>query len=202
MSLIPQVTCRRCGTRFSGMRHRCPNCGTRKVTSSSRVPGATPSAVKGTPAAAKAAENRKWQLIFGAILIVAVLVALIVMITVSLKTADDPNGQNPVTPPDISEGPAPSVTPTPTPTPTPEITDLTICYYGDPRTEFTCKVGEEVVLNGSHFPLTVPADYVWKSADPSVATISDGVVTGVASGSTKVTLTCYGKTVECKVYVR
>lgn len=103
MGLIPQVTCRRCGTKFSGMRHRCPACGTRRVKSSSRAPGTTPSAVKGTPANKAANENRKWQLVFGAILIAAIIIALIVMISFSLKNADNPNASvMPTTPPEVS----------------------------------------------------------------------------------------------------
>lgn len=205
MGFIPQVTCRRCGTRFSAMRNRCPSCGTRRVKNSNRVPGTTPGTVRGTPAGARAENNRKWQLIFGAILIAAIIIALIVMLTVGLKNADDPNTPSkPTTPPDISAVPTPEPTPTPPPTPMPEITDLQICYYGDPiKSDFTAQVGEQVVLNGSHFPLTVQADYKWSSSAPEVATISDdGVVTGVSAGTSNITLTCYGKTVQIMVYVR
>ena len=91
MGFIPQITCRRCGEKFSGLRRRCPKCGTRRVQNSRRAPGATPSAVKGTAANQRAANDRKWQLIFGIILIVAVIAALVVMITVSLDNADNPN---------------------------------------------------------------------------------------------------------------
>ena len=204
MGLIPQVTCRRCGTKFSGMRHRCPACGTRRVKSSSRAPGTTPSAVKGTPANKAANENRKWQLVFGAILIAAIIIALIVMISISLKNADNPNAPvMPTTPPEVSAVPTPTLTPTPTPTPTPEITELQICYSGEPLTEFMCRVGESVSLTGSHFPLTVAADYQWSISDEGVATVSeDGTVKGVAPGTVTLTLTCYGKTATCTVYVR
>ena len=47
--------------------------------------------MKGTAANKRAGDNRKWQFIFGAILIVAIIAALIVMITVSLDNADNPN---------------------------------------------------------------------------------------------------------------
>ena len=200
MGFIPQVTCRRCGTKFSAMRHRCPACGTRRVKNSSRAPGTTPGTVKGTPAAKAANENRKWQLIFGAILIVAIIVALIVMISISLKNADNPNAPSmPTTPPEVSAMP----TPTPTPTPTPEVTELSINYAGNPLTEFACRVGDSVSLTGSHFPLTVAAEYEWSVADEGVATVSeDGTVRGVGPGTTTVTLTCYGKTATCTVYVR
>ena len=205
MGLIPQVTCRRCGMKFSGMRHRCPACGTRRVKSSSRAPGTTPSAVKGTPANKAANENRKWQLVFGAILIAAIIIALIVMISISLKNADNPNAPvMPTTPPEVSAVPTPTPTPTPPPTPTPEVTELQITYAGNPiGTDFTCHVGDSVGLSGSHFPLTIAADYQWSISDEGVATISeDGTVKGVAPGSATITLTCYGKTATCVVYVR
>ena len=28
MGFIPETTCRRCGQKYSGLRNRCPNCGT------------------------------------------------------------------------------------------------------------------------------------------------------------------------------
>ena len=56
MALIPQVTCRRCGEKYSAMRRRCPKCSTRRVQNSRRAPGTTPSAVKGTAAQIKSTE--------------------------------------------------------------------------------------------------------------------------------------------------
>ena len=113
MGLIPQVTCRRCGEKFSGMHRRCPKCGTRRVQNSRRAPGTTPGAVKGTAANRRAGDDRRWQFIFGAILIVAIIAALIVMITVGLDNADNPNAPvMPTTPPEISAAPTPTPTPT------------------------------------------------------------------------------------------
>lgn len=204
MGFIPQITCRRCGTKFSGLRRRCPQCGTRRVQNSQRVPGATPSAVKGTAASARANDNRKWQMIFGIILVAAVIIALIVMVTVSLKGADEGNTPAlPTTPPEVSAIPTPTPEPTPTPTPTPEITDLKIQYNGEDRVEFTMHVGEHIQLNGSHYPMTISADYQWSSQDQAVLTVDgSGLVTGVGIGTTNVVLTMYGKSVECRVYVR
>ena len=204
MALIPQVVCRRCGAKFSAMSNRCPNCGTRRVKTSTRAPGTTAGAAKDTPVGAQAEQNRKWQMIFGVILVAAILVALIVMITVSLKNADSPDDVQPTTPPDITAEPTPPPAPTPTPTPMPEITDLQIGYNGTPiGTDFTERIGEEVALSGTHFPLTIPADYKWSSSAPEIAKVSaDGVVTGVSAGVATVTLTCYGKEAQVIVYVR
>lgn len=201
MGLIPQVTCRRCGEKYSAMRRRCPKCSTRRVQNSRRAPGTTPSAVKGTAANKRAGDNRKWQFIFGAILIVAIIAALIVMITVSLDNADNPNAPVMPTPPaDVSAAP--------TPTPTPEITSVTMSSpYASPCTEFAFQVGQSITLTGSHFPMTVAGEYEWSSSDPSIATVTVNengtcTVTGVSAGTMKVTLSCYGKTAQCTVYVR
>ena len=209
MALIPQVTCRRCGEKYSAMRRRCPKCSTRRVQNSRRAPGTTPSAVKGTAANKRAGDNRKWQFIFGAILIVAIIAALIVMITVSLDNADNPNAPVMPTPPaEVSAAPTPTPTQTPTPTPTPEITSVTMSSpYANPCTEFAIQAGQSITLTGSHFPMTVAAEYQWSSTDPNVATVTTNengtcTVTGVSAGTMKVVLSCYGKTAECTVYVR
>ena len=64
-----------------------------------------------------------------------------------------------------------------------------------------------ITLTGSHFPMTVTAEYQWSSTDPNVATVTTNengtcTVTGVSAGTMKVVLSCYGKTAECTVYVR
>jgi len=52
-----------------------------------------------------------------------------------------------------------------------------------------------VTPEGYHPPIT------WISANPSIATVSDGVITGVAAGTTTITAECGGKTATCKVTV-
>ena len=85
MSVIPKITCRRCGREYSGLRSRCPYCGTSRKKSAERIPLRTSSENAGTPAAEHAAVNTKWQLLFGGILLIAVVAAVIVLITVSLN---------------------------------------------------------------------------------------------------------------------
>ena len=81
MSIIPEVKCRRCGESFSVLRSRCPNCGTRRVAQSNRTPAPTPSTVKGTAAYERAETNTRWQMICGLIRVVAVILAVIVMVS-------------------------------------------------------------------------------------------------------------------------
>ena len=207
MGFIPQITCRRCGYKFSAVRQRCPNCGTRRVRQSGRAPGTTPSAVKGTAANARAADNRKWQLIFGAILVFAVIVAFIVMISVSLKDADGPSKPSETPPPATAE-PTPSPTPTPAPTPTPEVSKVTIFWYSEERTEFSAKVGDETPLNASVYPLDIDVKNIrWSTSDDSILKLSatsgkDVTVVGLKSGWVTLYAECFGQRAECRIYIK
>ena len=130
MSLIPEVKCRRCGESFSSMRSRCPNCGTRRVSQSGRTPAATPGTVRGTEAYERAAVNTKWQLIFGLILVVAVILAVIVMVSTGLNGADAPAAKATPTPAAQSAAPPPPPRAPPPPAPVQELP--TAKLPGDP----------------------------------------------------------------------
>ena len=116
MSFIPRVTCRRCGRQYSGLRGRCPYCGTRRVKQSDRVPATSASTDPGSAAGERAASNSRWQLIFGGILLLAVILAVVVLVSISLNSSAQPN-TTPTAP--IATNTAPVSTPTPTPRPTP-----------------------------------------------------------------------------------
>ena len=196
MSFIPRVTCRRCGRQFSGMRGRCPYCGTRRVRQSERVPGPTPGEDRSTPSGQRAAVNARWQLIFGAILLVAVILAVVVLISMSLNS-----GGAVRTTPTLPA--APTATPTPTPTPTPTITSATLYYGGDVLGD-DVTVTTPLTVSVAIYPMTVeiPSDaIIWESSDTSVATVepvaddpTHCVITGVGAGSCNVTVTVFGAT--------
>lgn len=207
MGFIPQITCRRCGYKFSALRQRCPNCGTRRVQQSGRAPGTTPSAVKGTAANERAADNRKWQLVFGAILVFAVIIAFIVMISVSLKDADGPS--KPVeTPPPATAEPTPPPAPTPTPTPTPEVSKVTIFWYSEEKTEFAMKIGDQVSLNASVYPLDIDVSNIrWSCSDEGALKLSatkgkDVTVEGMRAGWVTLYAECFGQKAECSIYIK
>ena len=111
MSVIPKITCRRCGREYSGLRSRCPYCGTSRKKSAERIPLRTSSENAGTPAAEHAAVNTKWQLLFGGILLIAVVAAVIVLITVSLNAEKNSSAAVDPTPPATVSSAAPVTTP-------------------------------------------------------------------------------------------
>lgn len=223
MSVIPQVECKRCGKAFSALRPRCPYCGTRRVKTGDRVPMTTASQNRGTPAAERAVLNTKWQMIFGLILLAAVVLAVIALVTIGLndskvdtasaaQNAPVANTAAPVAPtenvpqsaePEASAEPNPQESETPEPSASPEpqgVQSITLTFLGSPRSEFATAVGDEVQLKAQVYPAS-DAEIQWESADPGVATVNDGVVKGVKSGTTTITATCDGVTAKCIVYV-
>ena len=202
MSVIPKITCRRCGREYSGLRSRCPYCGTSRSRSAERIPLRTSSENAGTPAAEHAAVNTKWQMLFGGILLIAVVAAVIVLITVSLNASRNASASAEPTPPATVSSAAPVATPTPTPTPTPSVTSITITFLGSKRTEFAAKVGDEVPLSTTIYPAGGDQTVTWSSKDESIAKVSDkGVVTGVGKGTTTSTAECGGVKADCTVYI-
>lgn len=209
MGFIPRVTCRRCGRQYSGLRARCPYCGTRRVKQSDRVPATSASTDPATGAGERAASNARWQLIFGGILLLAVILAVVVLVSISLNGSAQ---GNPVTIPTFTPGPSPTPTislPTPTPTPTPTVESVTLYYNNAPAdTEqgYTMNPswngpGNTLVLSVTVFPATITdlgSNVVWTSSDESVITVTPGengttcTLTQVANGSATITVSVFG----------
>ena len=189
MSFIPRVACKNCGTQFSALRMRCPNCGAAHIRRTARSAPA-----KASAGASAVAGFSQWQMIFGAILIVAVIVAVIILITASLNppattvtTSETPPLPS-FTPPLITDEPEPTPTPEPT-TPVSSITIHTSWDSATPVTDFTVRVGDSVPLVADVYPTEArtTAKVSWRSTDEGVCTVSsDGVVTAVGSGSCQI----------------
>ena len=220
MSVIPQVKCRRCGESFSALRTRCPNCGTRRVTQSGRTPAPTPSTVKGTAAYERAETNTRWQMVFGLILVAAVILAVIVMVSTSLNGLDNQSGKgsnnNIVATPTPTMEAAPTVEPPPTPTPTPppSVEGINIqCFGTDVKDEFTMSLSRDpkITLQATVLPMEVftteNTHITWKSSDESLFTVTPSddtrscVVEMLQSSATPGTLTvsCNGFSVDWTV---
>lgn len=204
MPIVPQVKCRRCGATFSSLSSRCPNCGTRRVSQSSRTPGTTPSTVKGTAAYDRAAANTKWQMIFGLILVVAVILAVIIMVSTGIDGSGS-SAKPPRATVEVSTEPVVE-TPVVTPTQMPTVESVIITYYGTPKDDVTMEVGTEpLAFTASVTPRDlqdVAANTVWSSSDETVITVSrtdDGgcEVTAVGSGTATLTCTVFGVSAQC-----
>lgn len=167
MKIIPEVKCRRCGESFSALRTTCPSCGTRRVAQSTRTPASTPSTAKGTAAYERANVNTKWQMIFGLILVFAVILAVVVMVATGVN---DPSYNQPTKPtkaPTSTEeaevAPTPEAVPTPTPSPTPNIQTLEILYALEDRkiSDVTMTVGGELPLYARILPSDITGNVKW-----------------------------------------
>ena len=216
MGFIPRVTCRRCGRQYSGLRGRCPYCGTRRVKQSDRVPATSASSDPSTPAGERAASNSRWQLVFGGILLLAVILAVVVLVSISLNGSV--NGGPATTVPPISEPPVTSTpyipTSTPQPTPTPQVTSVTM-FVGSEA------AGEEFAMNPIYnaegntqtvsvqvFPATVDITGAieWTSSAPSVISVTPSengtscTLTQLGNGTVTITVTVYGVSDSCTVY--
>jgi predicted nucleic acid-binding Zn-ribbon protein len=212
MSLIPEVKCRRCGERFSSLRSRCPNCGTRRVAQSSRTPSATPGTVSGTASYERAGTNTRWQMIFGLILVVAVILAVIVMVSTSLNGTDvsvKPNKPASAVEPTLApEAPVVEHVPTPTPTPPPTVEVIQIRYGDDEKDDITMPPGQILTFNAYVSPLTITDKVKWSIDDPDEEYF---VISFEPNKANKITIEClkyretpfklsaelFGKKVEC-----
>lgn len=216
MGMIPQVKCRRCGATFSSMRNRCPSCGTRVVSQSSRSPGTTPGTIRGTAARERAETNTKWQIAFGLILVVAVILSVIVMVTASLENIDNSNIKVTATPAFISDGaPIVEAAPTPEPTPPPKVESIKILYMNTkdltPENAWpTMHVGEKININAVVYPMDILNPVVeWSCSDTEgefmIMTVKDdGTVdlecTGSVRGGVTITATCNGTSQPIHIY--
>ncbi len=221
MPVIPQVKCRRCGATFSSLRSRCPSCGTRVVSQSSRSPGTTPGTVRGTAANSRAEANVRWQLAFGLVLVFAVILSVIVMVTSTLNGADTAI-TNPATTPGLILNPvnqAPNVEapPTPSPTPLPKVESIKILYMNTkdltPENAWpTMRVGESISVNAVVYPMDITDPVVeWSCSDTDGTSLQYNVnpddtvtLTCVSAEKRNVQLTasCYGTSVTITIYLR
>ena len=213
MKIIPEVQCRRCGQSFSALRSRCPNCGIRRVSQSTRTPAPTPGTVKGTPAYSRNETNTKWQVIFSLILVVAVILAVIVMVSTSLDSADHPDKakNTPAPPVEASAPPVVEAPPSPSPTPTPSVEKVEIRYATTVREDFAMTMGEApVTVNAVAYPVTIENPvFKWTCSDTDKLkiTVSEDTkectceILQGGNTSVKLKVECFGVEKEIPVYL-
>ena len=218
MPVINQVKCRRCGATFSSLRSRCPNCGTRVVSQSSRTPGTTPVTVRGTAANSRAEANVRWQMAFGLVLVVAVILVVIVMVTSSLDSIDNASVKVTATPALISNlQPEIEAAPTPSPTPQPKVESIKILYMNTkdltPENAWpTMRVGESINVNAVVYPMDILNPVVeWSCSDTDGVALqytlnSDDTVTltcvSTEMKNVKLTASSYGTSATITIYLR
>ena len=134
MAVIPEITCRRCGSKYSGLRNRCPKCGAPRINQPTRVPPTTAAATPQTAANARSAVNIRWQFIFAGVLLLALILAVVVLVNGgSGKSSGSTSGGagSAAAPAYIAADlptPSPSPEPTPDASPTPVIESMAITF--------------------------------------------------------------------------
>jgi len=222
MGLIPEITCQRCGFKYSGLKSRCPKCGAARANQSTRAAATTASVTEGTAARARAQVNGQWQLIFAGILVVTVLLAVVVLIagggdnSVRIP-ADSPSqvGQSGDAQQGISISDTYLPSPSPSPEPTPEgpdpnaITSLQLIFLDSPlESEITMSNAGEISmqLECRTFPQNANAVIEWSSSDENVLIVDDtGLITIVGvdpSYSLSATVTAKVGELSASVIVR
>ena len=148
----------------------------------------------------------KWQLIFGLIILAAIMVAVIALISSSINgepeaspTATPANSITPSTP-------TPDATITPSVAPTQTVTSITFTSGGAPlpfENQFAMSQGSTIQLGASVYPLSDNLEITWASSDESIVTVdATGLVTAVSPGWATISATCGGFTAECQVWVQ
>ena len=201
MAIIPEITCRRCGCKYSGLRNRCPKCGAPRMNQPNRVPPTTAAATPETAAYERGAMNIRWQYIFAGVLLLAVILAVVVLVLSGRDGGS--SGTKPSAPAASQQGgapvsymsadlptPSPSPEPTPEATPTPSIESMAIAFLNKSvGVDFTLSnPGEiEVDLDLNVYPAQDNPNVVWRSSNEKILTVDDRGVVRVVGASPQMT---------------
>ena len=196
MGFLPEITCQRCGEKYSVLHKQCPHCSAPRPKQNTRAAATTASALSGTAARARAAVNGRWQMIFAGIMAAAVLLAVIVLIA----GGESAPSSAPALPGNSSgngnEGSGSAITisdtylptPSPSPEPTPEvetqtITSMELVFLNNtlPPDVTLNKDGQtELQLELRTFPQNVEVTPEWSSSNENILVVDQtGKVTVV-----------------------
>jgi hypothetical protein len=217
MAIVPDVKCKKCDRRFSGLLSRCPYCHARRGTRGKYAEGD---------------RSFKSNMMVGILILAALVIAVAVLLVTSLAergnsgdpdsdtsnnplaTGGDPSQNSPLLPDDgdVTMLPGPTTTPTPT---EPPITDIDpppssvesvqVTYLGSPPNgnEFSLRIGEVVPLKVRTVPAETEFTPVWESSNDNVFMVnssgSEANVTGTGAGNATLTVTVGDATYECIV---
>ncbi|MDR2357684.1 MAG: hypothetical protein LBD92_06370 [Oscillospiraceae bacterium] len=209
MAIVPDVKCKKCDRRFSGIRSRCPYCGARRGSPGKHADGD---------------DSFKGKATVGILVLIALVIAVGALLFTSLMeresdaeidstgsvTAEDPGptsnfpgeGDTTTQPGLMTPTATPTLTPTPSPTPA-AVESVQITYSGSVMKDFSVYTGEVVQLEARTVPAETEYTPVWESSDENVFMVSqDGKVTGIGAGdngAAKLTVTVGDVSAECVV---
>ena len=199
MAVIPEITCRRCGSKYSGLRSRCPKCGAPRINQPTRVPPTTAAATPQTAANGRAAVNIRWQFVFGGVLLLALILAVVALVNSggggsSSKPAAQSGANTPAYIAADLPTPSPSPAPTPDASPTPIIESMAITFLNktlpnhqttlsQPLQTFTTYgVDYNMDLDVSTYPASEGLPVTWRSSNDKILTVDEhGFVTVVGA---------------------
>ena len=197
MAVIPEITCRRCGSKYSGLRNRCPKCGAPRMNQPTRVPPTTASAMPQSAASRRSAVNIRWQYLFGAVLLLAVVLAVVVLVTSgrsgkSTAPASNPNQSSAAYISADLPTPSPSPEPTPEVTPAPAVESMSITFLNRAITNHSITLtnaGEifNVDLDVTAYPaIEDQGEVTWRSTNEKILTVNErGFVNVVGASPTR-----------------
>lgn len=176
MSVFPNITCRRCHRQYPSFRSRCPFCGTRKEREVRSAVPESDSAVTGTEASRSAAESVNWQMLIGAVLLIAVFLVTTILVTMNVQeqAADIAANAEPTADLNATPIPTPTAIPTPSPTPPPTITSISVKWDGNPSVQsyipegYWEGPGYEYEFQVFWYPQDVRVVPEWTSSDESI----------------------------------
>ncbi len=80
--------------------------------------------------------------------------------------------------------------------------DLTATGIQLDKADVDVEFSQSISVTASTIPARVYGEFTWKSEDESIATVNNGVICGVAPGTTKITVTMGDFSAECTVTVK
>ena len=173
--------------------------------------------VRGTAASERAAANTRWQMLFGVILVAAVILSVVVMVSSSLDGMDAGTVRATPTPMATSSIPEVEAAPTPSPTPEPNAESIKILYLNTkdltPESAWpTMHVGDSpITLNAVVYPMDQTFKVTWSCSDVDGTALKmtlndDDTIScecvGAISGGVTITCSAGGISQDIKIYCR
>jgi len=210
MAIINEIKCARCDRKYSGVRSRCPYCGARRI---------------GRGKYSENSDNARGKMLISVLIMAVFVVGAGVLLFTSPGEADAgdiPDEDLAVTNPEDDVDQVQTLTPSPTPElvepeePEEEeviISSVVIRFSGNPREEFTAKIGEMVPLRVTWEPPGSEPDIEWMTSDPNIfdvipVTVNEGErfrrgaeVTGIGEGWATLTVSVGGVEATCRVFI-